>query len=145
MKKYTLALAIFASLFFLTPTSADAKRTVPQARSTASTGKVVSASKGVTTSVKFRSDRRAIVATFSNLSVASNVTYSLSYDSKGMTQGAGGSLKGDAGDPTTRELLFGTCSSGVCRYDSGITNAKLVITTTLKTGKKVVRTYRLKV
>ncbi len=145
MKKYTLALLIVTSFFLILPPFAHAKKTVPQARAATSTGKVVSASKGVTTSVKFRSDRRAVVATFSNLSVASNVTYSLSYDSKGMTQGAGGSLKGDAGDTTTRELLFGTCSSGVCRYDSGITNAKLVITTTLKTGKKVVRTYKLKV
>ena len=121
-----------------------AKRLLPQAKPVAS-GKVATASKGINASAKFRGDRRAIVATFSSLAVASSVNYTLSYNSRGTTQGAGGSLSVSGEDPATRELLFGTCSHGVCRYDSGITNAKLVVTTVLKSGKKVIKTFKLKV
>ena len=144
-----LALGILVFLLFSASSEVHAKRTVPQVqKSTTSVSKtttVKSSSKGITTKVKFRSDRRAINVTFTNLSIAASVNYTLSYDAKGIPQGAGGTLQNSATDPTTRELLFGTCSHGVCRYDSNIKNAKLVVTSTLSNGKRVIKVFRLKV
>ena len=100
--------------------------------------------KGVVVSVKFRSDRRAILLSFTKLSVAKAISYTLTYDSAGVTQGAGGSVDPGSPEPASRELVFGTSSNGVYRYHTGIKNAKLVITTTLKTGKKVVKSFKLK-
>jgi len=142
MKKL-LFIIVFVSLFFINDI-VFAKRTLPQARPVTGTKAVTSNSRGITALVKFRADRRAIVVTFSNLAVASKVDYMLSYSTRGTTQGASGSINLAQGD-TIRELLFGTCSHGVCRYDTGITNAKLTVTTTLATGRKVIKTFRLKV
>src|SRR3989344_3257483 len=65
---------------------------------------------------------------------------------RGTTQGAGGSIDpSTTGATASRELLFGTCSHGVCRYDTGIANAKLVVTYTLANGKRYSKTLRIKV
>ena len=145
-KLFILGLASLA-FFFLIPKDAFAKRLLPRARptSTASTGGSVSRTRGLTTSVKFRGDRRAIIVTISNLSISSSVSYNLSYKSRGLTQGAGGTIRQGAAEPVVRELLFGTCSAGVCRYDTGITNARFTVTTVLKNGLKIIKPYRLKV
>jgi hypothetical protein len=144
--KKLFAIISLTSLFCLMFTSAVfAKRLLPRFRTT-SKGATTISTKGVTTSVKFRSDRLAIIVNFSNLAVASSVSYTLSYNSRGTTQGAAGTLNpSSAPDPTTRELLFGTCSHGVCRYDSGITNARFVVTTLTTSGKRVIKSFRLKV
>lgn len=146
-------LAIFGILLFsfyvLPPTDVFAKRTLPQVappKATASVKSVPSvATRGVGVSVRFRPDRRAIIATFSNLGVAKSVSYQLTYRSGRVNEGAGGSLSSLSQDPAVRELLFGTCSKGVCRYHMGITNAKFTVTTTLKNGVKIVKPFRLKV
>jgi hypothetical protein len=148
MKKTVILLLLTFSFFSLAkPKSIEAKRLVPQAK--VQTGGSATTQKAtdprISTKVVFRGDRKAIIATFSNLSVAKKVDYSLTYSARGTTQGATGSIKADAQDPTTREIIFGTCSHGVCRYDSGITNARFVVTTTLTSGKKVAKTFRLKV
>lgn len=133
-------LIVLVLLFVTLPSPVAAKKKLP----TRSTRTTTSATRGVTASVKFRGDRRGIIANFSNLGIASSVAYSLSYTSRGISQGAGGSIL-----PTessgVRELIFGTCSGGVCRYDTGITNAKFVVTTTLKNGRKVMKTFRIRV
>lgn len=133
---------LFGVLFFY-PHDVLAKRVLPTAGSAKTTAKTTT--KGVTAKVKFRSDRRAIVVTLSNLSIATKVDYVLSYTSKSVAQGASGTITSGAEDPLTREILFGTCSHGVCRYDSQITNAKFTVTTTLKNGRKVSKSFRLKV
>lgn len=134
-------------LFLILTASALAKRLLPQARqatATRSSGGVASGKVGV--SVRFRGDRRAIVVNFSNLTSASRVNYTLSYNTRGTTQGAGGTIDpSTTGSTASRELLFGTCSHGVCRYDSGITNAKLVVVYTLQNGKRYGKTFRIKV
>ena len=129
------------------PKGVEAKRLLPQAQPQTGTIKTTQTTSGtrITTKVKFRSDRKAIIASFSNLGVAKKVDYTLTYSSRGTVQGASGSVKVDAEDPTTREIIFGTCSHGTCRYDSGITNARFVVVTTLQNGKKVAKTFRLKI
>lgn len=145
MKKILiLALAIFVFAALINP--ALAKKVLPRARGTTtkSTGGATTGKIGV--SVRFRSDRLAIVVSFSNLTSAQRVNYTLSYNTRGTTQGAGGSIDpSTTGATASRELLFGTCSHGVCRYDTGITNAKLVVSYTLNNGKKYSKTFRLKV
>lgn len=136
----TVTVFVFGILFIL-PTAVQAKRKLPALKSASA---VKSTSSNVTVKVKFRSDRKGVVLNLGNLSAASGVSYDLIYDTRGTTQNAGGAVK-ISGDTNTAEVIFGTCSAGVCRYDSGITNAKLTVTTTLKNGRKVIKPFRLKV
>ncbi len=138
-----LIFLLFAFLLF--PLGVEAKKQLPQASSSKSSGARVSSGAGVGISVKFTNYKRAIVGTFTNLGIASSVTYQLTYTQSGINEGAGGSISDLSSGMTTRQLLFGTCSKGVCRYHTGIKNAKFVVTTTLKDGKKISKTFRLKV
>lgn len=138
----TIVLIIIVGLLALTPNDVYAKRLLPPAAATKTTGKTTAGQVGA--KVKFRSDRRAVILNLANLSAAKSVSYELQYESNGLTQGAGGSVT-ITGDSESREILFGSCSAGVCNYDKNIKNAKLTVTTTLKTGKKVIKPFRLKV
>ena len=133
---------VFLLVFFTTP-SVSAKKLLPFLKKTAKV--TTSTSSGVTSSVKFRGDRLGIIVTFNSLQSAYKVDYFLSYQTKGITQGASGSITDTAIGSVTRDIIFGSCSKGVCRYDSGISNAKFVITIYLNNGRKIVRSYRLKV
>lgn len=137
---------LFVGAFVLFTNNSHA-RTLPRAFGTQKTtvSKQTNNPNRIGTTVKFRSDRLAVNITFTNLGVASSVSYTLTYNTNGVTQGAGGSISLPALEPVNRELLFGTCSHGVCRYDSNISNAKLVVTTVLKSGVKVIKTFKLKV
>jgi len=132
-----LATAILLDL----PSTVQAKRTLPALKSV-STAK--STSTGVTVKVKFRPDRKGVILNFGNLTTATGVGYDLIYDTRGTTQNAGGAIK-ISSDIANTEVIFGTCSSGVCRYDSGISNAKLQVFITLKNGRKIIKPYKLKV
>lgn len=148
----TLILPLIFSL--ISPPIAEAKRLLPRvaaargAKTYSTTPRTVSAgsSRGVTVRVRFRSDRRAIIATFTNLAVARRVDYALTYKSRGKSEGVVGNL-----DPSlepagaTRELLFATCSGGVCRHHSGLGNARFTVTTTLKNNTRIVKPFRLRV
>ncbi|MEK7497859.1 MAG: hypothetical protein AAB656_02985 [Patescibacteria group bacterium] len=133
----------FLSLAF--PTNAEAKRLLPYLRKATTSGaRTASTGTGYGLKVKFMPSRLGIVATFSNMNSVSKISYIFSYTSRGVMQGASGSI--NTGEiNTSREIIFGTCSHGVCRYDSGISNAQFVVTTTLQNGRKVVKTFRLKV
>jgi len=122
-----------------------AKARTSRGGGTGSTSGSVSTSGRVTTSVRFRSDRRAAIISFAGLSNANSVNYSLTYDSNGIAQGAMGTMTNIAGSSDSRELLFGTCSHGTCRYHTGIINARLVITSKLKSGITTRKSYKLKV
>lgn len=145
--KKTLFISLAVLALYIGATPAVAKKVLPRAKAqntTKASGASVSGTVGV--SAKFRGDRRAIIVNFSGLTNASNVNYTLSYNTRGTTQGAGGSINpGVTGNSASRELLFGTCSHGVCRYDSGITNARLIIVYTLKNGKRYSKTFIIKV
>jgi len=95
-------------------------------------------------SPKLRGDRRALNVYFGNLSKAKSVSYILTYRGNDSDQGAMGSVDVASGN-TTRELLFGTCSTSVCTYHQGISNMRLEVTIELTSGKKIVKRYRVKV
>lgn len=136
---------IFTMLFlfsFIMPDSAYA-RLLPRYQNT----RKVSAGTplGAYVSVRLRGDRLALLVSFGNLQKVTNATYTLMYQTNGVDQGVSGSLDSSAGNSVTRELLFGTCSSGVCRYHSGITNMTFEVNSALPNGKQVIRRFRIRV
>ena len=100
---------------------------------------------GVVVAPRLRGDRKALNVYFSNLSKAKNVTYTLIYETNGKDEGVSGSLDSSGGDAANRELLFGTCSSGVCRYHSSISSMRFEVVSELTSGKKLLRRFRIRV
>ena len=143
-KSLVLLLVILAASVIFVP-EVYGKRQLPQASgvSRAKSSAASNTAGRVGIKVKFRSDRQAIIADFSSLGEALSVSYTLTYSHGGVNEGAGGTVS-SAGDTASRELLFGTCSKGVCRYHTGIKNAKFTVTSTVRGGKKVVKTFRLR-
>lgn len=133
---------VILSLFLFTAT-AQAK-VLPQAKKVISKTPVVKVS-GINVSPKLRSDRKAVMVNFSNLQNAQNVSYALIYNTSEQQEAAMGALNLGAGANQTQELLFGTCSKNVCRYHTGINNARLEVSYTLKSGKKFLKKYKIKV
>lgn len=140
MKSLSIVVFVIGMLVSI-PAPVAAKRKLPLPKTVSTTKSTVS---GVTVKVKFRSDRKGVILNFANLTAASGVSYDLVYDTRGTTQNAGGAVK-ISSDTANTEVIFGTCSAGVCRYDTGISNAKLQIFITLKNGRKIVKPFRLKV
>lgn len=100
---------------------------------------------GIGVAPRMRLDRRALVIYFSNLQNAANVSYLLTYKTNTQDEGAMGALILNGSSSQSTELLFGTCSKNVCRYHTGIKDAKLDISYTLKSGKKYLKKYKIKV
>ena len=99
--------------------------------------------RGVGATVRFRPDRLGLVLNFYSFDNVESGSYELVYDSGGVTQGAGGSII--IGDTSPKELLFATCSHGVCRFHENITNARLSIISKLNSGQTVLKPFRIKV
>ncbi len=130
-----LAIAIFS----LPSTIYAAKRFIPKkiTRTRVSTGSIPAV-------VRYRGDRQGILLSLLNFNGLESVSYSFTYNTNGNPQGAGGTITA-ANNPTAqRELLFGTCSSGVCRYHFNLSNARLVLTGRTTSGRTVNRSYRIK-
>ena len=149
MKKITFisSLIVFIFVFAISGSLANAKL-LPQAKGSASSAKtkVVSSGKSISVFPKLRKDRKALIVSFGNLGLARSVEYSLIYRTQDHEEGAGGSInmKTESGG-ATRELLFGTCSKTVCRYHANISNMRLEVISQLKSGKKTLKRYRIKV
>lgn len=147
MKQVSFLVISFFSLIFLFTGSVEAK-VLPQAKSTVQKTtpqkNTTATGTSINVSPKLRSDRRALIVSFSNLQNASAVSYSLTYGTSTQDEGAMGSLNLKS-NSSTNELLFGTCSKNVCRYHTGIKNAKLDVSYTLKSGKKFIKRYKIKV
>ena len=143
MKKVLYLIVLVPLLITLSASSVSAKKLLPFLKKTI--GKTTSTLSQITSSVKFRGDRLGIIVTLGSLQAAYKVNYFLSYQTKGTTQGASGSITDTSIQSATRDIIFGSCSRGACRYDSGISNAKFVITIYLNSGRKIFRSYKLKV
>lgn len=100
---------------------------------------------GFYVSPKLRADRQALNIYFGNLSRVKSVSYVLTYTGNGSDQGIMGSIDASNGNTTSRELLFGTCSTSVCTYHSNISNMKLEVTVEQLSGKRTLKRYRIKV
>lgn len=106
-------------------------------------GGVRVASRGVSSQVRLRGDRQALLINFSNFANVQSVSYELVYVANGVGQGVSGNIP--LGDTDTKTLLFGTCSAGVCTYHQNITNMRLSIISVLQSGVRVLKPYRIRV
>lgn len=135
---------LIAALLFTSFTPNVEAKVLPQAKK----GGVAVKSGPVTTIGVFprlRADRRALNVNFTNLQNASAVSYFLTYKTDVQQEGAMGALNLNGASSQTNELLFGTCSKNVCRYHTGIKDARLEISYTSKSGKKYLKKYKIKV
>lgn len=147
MKHLSLAILLL-TFFLLTSAPAVEAKVLPQAKSAGKTT-VKSSGGGSTIGVypRLRADRRAILVGFANLQNAKSVAYSLVYAQgpSGQQEGAGGGLVLGGKSNDTAELLFGTCSSGVCRYHTNIKDARLEVSYTSTTGKKYLKKFKIRI
>lgn len=135
-----LIILLISSLLLTAKTQALRKR-VRKPRGGGSSGGVVS--RGVTSQVRLRTDRQALLVNFSNFGNVQSVSYELVYDANGVGQGVAGDIP--LGDTDTKTLLFGTCSAGVCTYHQNINNMRLSIISILNSGVRVLKPYRIRV
>lgn len=141
MKRCFILLITLLSFFIFTK-DAEA-RLLPQARGVQTTITTKSGT-GISVFPRLRVDRKALVVNFANLQNATAVSYTLTYKTAVQDEGAIGSLA-LGGSSATQELLFGTCSRNVCRYHTGIKNAKLEVSYTTKSGKKYLKRFKIRV
>lgn len=87
---------------------------------------------------------KGLNVTFSNLQTVRSVSYILSYEANGQAQGVVGSISPGKKKSIKRQLLYGTCSAGVCRYHKNIKKTVLEVTSTLKNGRQTTRTYKIR-
>lgn len=95
----------------------------------------------VSISYKWRRDRKAIYVYFRNLNRARSVFYTLAYQTDGKDEGVAGTLDGSGGSTATRELLLGTCSSGVCRWHPNVKNIRFEAAIELLSGQTATKNY----
>lgn len=141
--KILLSLFFFILSTFIYVNTVEAK-VLPQA-SKASKSTSVAKTTGIGITPKLRADRRALIVYFSNLQNAKSVSYSLTYSTSIQEEGAMGAINFGKSSSTSQELLFGTCSKGVCTYHTGVKNAKLEVSYTTVSGKKYIKRYKIKV
>lgn len=144
MRLCIFLLAVLFSLM-LVAKNTEAK-VLPQAtKAVKQTIKKSSSGGGIGVTPRLRSDKKALTVYFSNLQNAKSVSYMLIYNTAFQQEGAGGTLTLGNSSNATQELLFGTCSKNVCRYHTGVNNARLEVTYTTKVGKKYLKKYKIKV
>lgn len=82
-----------------------------------------------------RSDKKAVKFNIANASDITSVDYEISYTAAGdIPRGAIGHVEPKNGVIETNYIDLGTCSSGKCKYDEGVTSVKLVLKITKTNG-----------
>lgn len=139
-----LVVPVFLLTFFAK--SAEAKVLPQSIKPTISNSVAKKSSVGGSIGVypRLRGDRRALVVNFTNLQNATLVSYMLRYQTDTQEEGAMGGVN-LTNSSATQELLFGTCSKNVCRYHTGIHDARLEVSYTSKSGKKYLKKYKIKI
>jgi hypothetical protein len=75
-----------------------------------------------------RADGKEFKMTISRIQNAKTIEYEMVYLASGLSRGVVGSVKPKAGESrVTRDLLLGTCSRDVCKYDEGVTEGTLTL------------------
>lgn len=136
---FTLILII--GCFFFPARVLAAKKRTSRGGTAVTSGTI---SRGVQSSVKLKSNRLGLILTLSGFGNISSVSYQLTYTTNGIPEGVSGTIQ-PTGATETRELLFATCSKNVCRWHTNIRDARLVVTSKLKSGLTVRKPYRIKV
>ena len=89
----------------------------------------------ITVSYALRSDNHALEISFGQLQNATSVHYEVTYTGDKVAQGAIGDLNLHGQSTQSAEVVFGTCSQGVCRYYTKVKDLKLKVTAVLTNGK----------
>src|SRR4030042_2819119 len=109
--KIFILIIIFINGFILTNQDVQAAKKFVSKKGATGTNRV---STNIPAVVRYRPDRLGLLLSFSHFNGMGSVSYSFTYSTNGIQQGAGGTISKD-NDPTAqRELLFGTCSGGAC-------------------------------
>ncbi len=144
MKKFLIAFILTSLAFSILVSNVKAAKTRPPRGSVTGAPVARTYTRGINSTIRFRPDRLGLLINFSGFSGISTVTYTLTYDANGIPQGAMGTATPETGSEQ-RELLFGTCSHGACRYHTNITNARLVIDSQLTSGLIIRKPYRINI
>lgn len=142
MRKIFITVLVLFSLFIFSKDS-EAK-VLPQAQKSGPKAAATVKAVGIGVYPRMK-DRSHLVVNFSNLQNASNVSYLLTYKTSTQDEGAMGGLNLNGSSNQSAELFFGTCSKNDCRAHIGVHDAKLGISYTLKSGKKYLKKYKIKV
>lgn len=127
------------------PSPASAAKKFGGSKNTAPVAKAKSSSSSrVPSTVRYRPDKNGVFLSFSNFSGIESVAYSFTYTGNGLPQGIGGTIAAGSNPTASRELLFGTCSSGACTYHRNLKDAKLTLTAKFANGKIATKIYRIK-
>ena len=137
MKRYVL----LAILFLIITATNEVYAAKARAGKTGATGGTYV--RGSYSTARLSRGTNSVVVSYINLGNVSKASYTLSYLGSGISQGVVGSLT-PSGASDSRDLYFGTCSHGVCTPHYNIRNAKLVVTTYLKSGGRNVKLYKIK-
>lgn len=135
--KLFLLFTLVFSLVIVPPVLAK-KRLVRSASSTPT-----SSSASVWVKPRLRPDHNALILAFGNLSLASDLSYRLTYISDSVPQGVEGSHQPEINSYQT-ELLFGTCSGTNCTYHQNLTEMFLDISIKLNSGQTLTQRYQIK-
>ena len=147
MRKLAIVIVVLALCTVVTAEYVEA-RVLPRFKSTGSSAPrsiSTQASNTVIVQPGFMPGRGGLRVYFGNLQNAKSVSYTLSYETNGKPEGVSGTVSPSDGNSATRELLFGTCSTGVCTPHQNIKNMKLEVKIALVSGKVSVKRYRIKV
>lgn len=84
--------------------------------------------------IKPRFDKKAVFLKIASFPAQlATIEYELTYDAKEGPRGVLGTISYKNENNIQREILLGTCSKNVCRYDEGVT--KVTLTIVFKGGK----------
>jgi hypothetical protein len=142
-KTLGIMLVIFTLFLYSTPIYAAKKRV--KLANTSTTSSTYTSSAAIYSVAKLSRPTNSVVATFPSMNSVKSISYILSYKSNGMEQGAVGTVLPSGSSTESRDLYFGTCSKGVCTPHMGISNASLLIETTLPNGGIHRKKYIIKI
>lgn len=74
-----------------------------------------------------RADGKEFTLEISHFGNAETIEYELVYLSQGLSRGVVGSVKVEGESFISRDLLLGTCSKSVCKYDEGVEEGTLTL------------------
>lgn len=128
-------LALGSVLFWVNSGKTPETQETPGEVETQSYEKIDASEIGLTLSP--RTDKRAVTLEITKLDELSSIEYELSYLAKGdIPRGVIGTIEVKPSDKKiSRELLLGTCSRNVCKYDEGVISVSLVAKITKTDGK----------
>jgi len=92
---------------------------------------------------KFTGWKQYLNVSFRGVANTKGVSYELIYTSKGIDQGAGGSVNPSEGN-VSRSMFLGTCSHGVCVAHKDVSNVRLRVTSTTSDGVSKTKSYKVK-